>query len=119
MGAYSDALQSFWLDVATVSTQQQTTNATTGLSDLAWVESLTGIPCKLSFSTLAAATGDGVATVSQTVKLFCSPALTIVPGSRVTVTRPSGVVLAYKASGLPAIYSAHQEVTLEPLEVYA
>lgn len=122
MDAYTTALQWMWQDAATVYTQQQTVNETTGLTELAWMESLTGLPCKLSFSTLAAATGDPVAAISQTVKLFCAVDAEIPAGSRVTVVRahPSGgQTYSFKCSGLAGKFAAHQEIQLEPLEDYA
>lgn len=122
LSTYTAALQWMWQDTATVYTQQQTVNETTGLTELAWAASLTDLPCKLSFSTLAAAAGDPVAAVSQTVKLFCAVDAEIPAGSRVTVVRahPSGEqTYSFKCSGLAGKFATHQEIQLEPLEGYA
>ncbi|KMY49230.1 hypothetical protein [Peribacillus loiseleuriae] len=74
---------------------------------------LEGQPCRLSFKTITT-TGESnnVGTVSQSVKLFISPDIAIKPGSKTTVTQ-NGVTTDYSQSGVPAVYSTHQEVSLE------
>lgn len=58
----------------------------------------------LSFGSIAAAVQTGtVATVSQAVKLFLSPDITIKPGSKLKVTQ-TGVTTEYSSSGVPAVY---------------
>lgn len=70
-------------------------------------------PCKLSFETITAAIQTGTAaTISQGVKLFVSPDITIKPGSMLTVTQ-NGVTTEYTSSGVPAVYPTHQEIMLE------
>lgn len=77
------------------------------------VDVLSGRPCRLSFGAIPAAeqTGAG-ASVQQTVKLFIAPDVIIKPGSRITVTQ-NGVTTDYCRTGEPAVYSTHQEITLE------
>lgn len=77
------------------------------------VDVLTDQPCRLSFNTIPAAgqTGTGAA-LQQTVRLFIAPEINIKPGSRITVTQ-NGVTMAYCQSGEPAVYTSHQEITLE------
>lgn len=79
-------------------------------------------PCRLSFSSSTTASGDTVAAVSQSVKLFVSPSLVIPPGSRIDVLRPGEIPRAfhyYKSSGPAAVYPTHQEIPLELAERYA
>lgn len=70
-------------------------------------------PCKLSFETIAATVQtDTAAALSQGTKVFLSPDVSIKAGSKLTVTQ-NGVTTAYKSSGVPAVYSTHQEIMLE------
>lgn len=89
-------------------------NKSTGFEE---VTVLTDQPCKLSFGTInsASSTDSGASAVSQIVKVFISPDITIKPGSKLTITQ-NGVTTVYKNSGQPAVYSTHQEVTLELFE---
>lgn len=81
----------------------------------------TNQPCRLSFSSSTTASGDTVAAVSQSVKLFVSPSLVIPPGSRIDVLRPGEIPRAfhYKSSGPAAVYPTHQEIPLELAERHA
>lgn len=70
-------------------------------------------PCKLSFETITTAIQtEAAATISQAVKLFVSPDVTIKPGSMLTITQ-NGVTMEYTSSGVPAVYPTHQEIMLE------
>ena len=70
-------------------------------------------PCRLSFGSKNAAVGTGTVTnISQSVKLFLSPDIEIKAGSKITVTH-DGRTTDYKQSGFPAVYSTHQEISLE------
>ncbi len=76
-------------------------------------------PCRLSFETIKPAVEtDTVAKLSQGVKLFISPDVEIKAGSKIVVTQ-NGVTGEYSASGVPAIYSTHQEIMLELYNEYA
>lgn len=76
-------------------------------------------PCRLSFETLkAAAQTESAAGISQAIKLFLSPDITVKAGSKVTVTQDN-VTTAYKCSGVPAVYPTHQEIVLELFEGWA
>ena len=74
-----------------------------------------------SFSSSTTASGDIVAAVSQSVKLFISPELVIPPGSCIDVLRPGEIPRSfhYKSSGPAAVYPTHQEIPLELAERYA
>lgn len=69
-------------------------------------------PCALSHSSNAHAKQGSVhAEVKQTVKLFLAPEIEVKPGSKVVVVQ-HGRTYNLEASGLPAIYSTHQEINL-------
>lgn len=71
-----------------------------------------GVPCRLSFETVTAASQtEAGAAVSQTVKLFLAPEIAVKNGSKLTVIQ-NGVTEVYSASGPPAVYDTHQEVML-------
>ena len=76
-------------------------------------------PCKLSFKALDTTTTTGnVAVMTQGVKLFLSPDVSIKPGSKITVTQ-NGVTTEYSSSGVPAKYPTHQEIMLKLFERWA
>ncbi|HBH93774.1 MAG: hypothetical protein PUD90_09510 [Clostridia bacterium] len=76
-------------------------------------------PCRLSFSSVSATSeGDAMATTSQAVKLFIAPEIAVPEGSRIDVTQ-NGITTSYRQSGTPAVYSSHQEITLELYKRYA
>lgn len=74
------------------------------------------VPCRLSYGQIPATEQTtGIATMAQTVKLFCAPDINIPAGSDVEV-KHRGRVLTFRSSGVPAVYDSHQEVTLEHKE---
>ena len=76
-------------------------------------------PCKLSFETVTAAVQtETAAAISQAVKMFVSPDVTIKPGSMLTVAQ-NGVTTEYTSSGVPAVYPTHQEIILELSDKWA
>lgn len=69
-------------------------------------------PCALAHSSNAHAKQGSVhAEVNQTVKLFLAPEIEIKTGSKITVMQ-HGRTYNLEASGLPAVYSTHQEINL-------
>lgn len=82
------------------------------------VKVMSDIKCRLSFKTLAGATDGNASGVSQTIKLFIAPDISIKTGSKIVVTQ-NGKTTAYKNSGQPAVYSNHQEIMLELFEGWA
>ena len=81
-------------------------------------QTVTGQPCRLSFTTSPAA-GDGdTAALTQSVKLFCAPETIIPEGSRITVTQ-NGVTEEYARSGMVAMYDTHAEYVLEAFRGWA
>ena len=73
------------------------------------------LPCRLSFSSLPAASEGMPPGQSQSVKLFLAPEAEIPPGCRIDVTR-MGRTVQYKSSGPPARYPTHQEISLSLYE---
>ena len=76
-------------------------------------------PCKLSFEKLnAVVQTDAAAAISQSTKLFISPEIVVNGGSKIIVEQ-DGRKAEYSASGEPAVYSSHQEITLELFKGWA
>lgn len=77
------------------------------------------IPCRVSYKSIPHSEQTATATaVTQSIKLFLSPDITVKAGSQIIVTQ-NGVTTAYKASGEPAVYVSHQEVELVLKERWA
>lgn len=96
----------------TITERQKITKAdhSTGFTDVTICENT---PCRLSFeSKTASSETDSVNTISQIIKLFISPDITIAPGSRVVVNQDN-LQCAYKSTGIPAVYPTHQEIILK------
>jgi hypothetical protein len=105
--------------VATVIEHQKVRDEGTKLTGYEDVTVLEGQPCRLSFSSIKTAVqSESAASISQTIKLFLSPDVTIKPGSKITVTQ-SGVTNDYTCSGVPAVYRTHQEIMLDLFEGWA
>ena len=76
-------------------------------------------PCRISFeSSSSGAQSSTTDNISQEIKLFVANAIEIKPGSEISVTQ-NGVTKYYISSGVPAVYTAHQEVLLVDREEYA
>ena len=88
------------------------TDGTTKLTRKQEVAVLENQPCKLSFEALSAAgQTETAAKISQGLKLFLAPEAAVAPGSKVIVEQ-NGMTGEYSASGVPALYSSHQEIVL-------
>lgn len=80
-------------------------------------------PCRISFSSEATSNAvtqpnAGVSEMTQFILLFIRPDLTIDAGSVIEVTQ-NGRTTKYKRSGMPAVYTNHQEIKLTLYEDYA
>lgn len=107
------AIESQYEGLLTVTEYQDVTNPVTHITHSEKVVVLENQPCKLSFETITTAIQtETAATISQAVKLFVSPDVTIKPGSMLTVTQ-NGVTTEYTSSGVAAVYPTHQEIMLE------
>lgn len=117
--AVQTALARLWTDRCTIYGQNAVTAPGSHLTDFQPVVLAEDVPCKLSFESLTVATGDGVATVGQSVKLFLAPEIAFPAGCKIVVTRPDGTELTYGQSGLPGVFHNHQEILLEPFRGWA
>lgn len=113
------AIESTYAGTVTVSEYQKVKDPVTHLTGYKEVVVLENQPCKLSFESITTAIQTGTATtISQAVKLFISPDVTIKPGSKLIITQ-TGVTTEYSSSGVPAVYPTHQEIMLELFEGWA
>ena len=113
MVAVRKALESLYKGFCTISNKQEVTDEQTHQTRFTDVIVVENQPCRLSFSTITAATpGTGATTLKEVVKLFIAPEITVLPGSKITVTQ-NGMTTLYKSSGKPATHSNHQEIILE------
>lgn len=112
-------IESLYEDTCTVTERKNVTDPVTKITKTEPVEVLKDRPCKLSFSSVKA-TGENsnVATVSQVVKLFISPDVSIRPGSKIAVTR-NGKTTEYASSGQEAYFHTHKEIVLNLFKEYA
>ena len=87
---------------------QTTREEQTGIDSQREVLTYGNIPCRISYKSIPNTdqieTGAGL---KQVIKLFCTPDISILPGSRI-VSRGE----TYQAAGKPAVYISHQEVEL-------
>ena len=117
------ALERLWTDTATFSQWAKVTDETTKLTEFQETPPLTDQPCKLSFETLTSSDGEPVAPLQQAVKLILSPDVTVPPGCKVTVKRPTGEstyqTFVFQSSGEPGIFHNHQEIMLELFKGWA
>lgn len=107
------AQEATYVGLCTVFECQEITDAKTKLSSEKEVAVIEDQPCRLSFEKLtAAAQTETAAVAAQGIKLFLAPEITVLSNSKIVVTQ-NGVTEEYSASGKPAVYSTHQEITLE------
>ena len=82
------AIESTYTGVMTVSERQSVKDPNTHITSTKEVVVLENQPCKLSFETIAAIVQtDTAAALSQGVKVFLSPDVSIKAGSKLTVTQ--------------------------------
>ncbi len=117
--AARQALEGTYTGLATVIEYKAVKDPVTKITKMKEVTTLENHPCKLSFETLTAtASTDTVAAMTQGVKLFVSPDVTIPAGSKIVVTQ-CGVTTEYASSSLPAVYPTHQEIILKLFDSWA
>lgn len=115
------ALERLWKDRCTIYKQEKVKDPVTKLTDFVEKPLLQDQPCKLSFETLNSTSGDPVATIVQTVKLFLSPDVEIPAGCKIVVTRFNNLErqFTYSQSGEAGVFTNHQEIQLVPFKGYA
>ena len=105
--------------LCTIYEYRDVTDEKTKLSSEEEVAVIEDQPCKLSFEKLNSVVQTETAAVqAQGVKLFLAPEIAISSNSKIVVTQ-NGVTNEYSASSIPAIYSTHQEITLESFRGWA
>ncbi len=105
--------------ICTIYEYRDVTDTKTKLSSEEEVAVIENQPCKLSFEKLNAVVQTETAAVqAQGVKLFLAPEIVVYSNSKIIVTQ-NGVTDEYSASGKPAIYPTHQEITLESFRGWA
>lgn len=107
------AIESLYQDTATITT------AVKGQVDSKTGRVINGVktspeyPCRISYKTFPIADNpNGIAEFSQLITLFIAPEVNIPAGSKVTVNH-LGKTLEFTSSGIPALYTDHQEIELK------
>lgn len=102
-----------WTGKCDVVEYTEVTDDKTHITSMQEVITLEDIPCRISFETAKESQQtEAPAKGEQIIKLFISSDINIPGGSKVVVTQ-NGITGKYKASGIPAVYTAHQEILLE------
>lgn len=111
--AYAAAIKSLWEGKCTVTVLTHGTSESSGRATDVEESIITEEPCRISFTSVTPVTpADRAHQKTQSTKLFIRSDLQIPAGSKITVTQ-KGVAGAYRQSGIPAVYSTHQEIPLE------
>ena len=80
---------------------------------------LTDQPCRMSYKAVnSTSQTDTANAVTQSIVVYLSPDIVVKPGSKLTITQ-NNVTNDYKCSGKPAVYSSHQEITLETFKEWS
>lgn len=112
IAAVRNSIESLYEDRCTIYELAADQDPETKITRQEWEAVTTNQACRLSFQTLTAVQDVSPgAVITQTIKLFLAPDTTVRPGSRIEVVR-GGVTYHYSSSGLPAVYSTHQEILL-------
>lgn len=118
--AHRKALERLWKDRCTVYIQAENTDPSTHLTVFEETPLFEDQPCKLSFETLSATSGDEIPMVTQSAKLILAPEQEVPPGSRIVVKRfQPKQDFEFARSGIPGVFNDHQEILLEPFTGYA
>lgn len=111
--SYKDDIKALWSGRCKVAVRESVCDESTGRTIQTEKTLFENEPCRISFDKVqSTSTTNGAAVVAQTVTLFIDAALKIPPGSKISVDQ-NGVAGEYEMSGVPAVYSAHQEIPLE------
>lgn len=113
-------LSLLWIGKCTIYEYQDITDPDTYQTTQQLVPVIEEEPCRLSFKTSDGIVNQsgGIPNIEQLIVLFIRPDLTIKDGSVIEVTQ-HGVTNKYKGSSIPAVYTNHQEITLELYRDYA
>lgn len=119
MVGVKEALQSLYLGLCDVFEYTAVKDPVTKITKYAEVKVVPAQPCRLSFSASPAVSErDGANIPKQVIKVFMDPNVQVKAGSKIVVTQ-NGRTTAYKNAGEPAVYTNHQEITLDIFEKWA
>ena len=105
-------LQKLWRDTCSIYNFEKVKDPKTKTTEFKEILVQENIPCRISFQNISSTNETpSIAITNQVIKLFLSNKVEIKENSKIVVTR-NGISKTYKASGIPAIYSVHQEVIL-------
>jgi hypothetical protein len=111
-----------WIGRATIYEFETVTDPVTFKSKQQLTPVVKNEPCRVSYANQThgelISTDKGVTNIEQEITLFIRPDLTIKPGTVIEVTQHNRTV-KYKCSTKSALYSNHQEISLELFEDYA
>lgn len=110
------AIESLYADTCRIITEKDIVDPDTGIVKTVRVTS-SEYPCRISYKSLPAASGDGIPIMTQSVTLFLNPEVDVPAGADVDVVR-QGRHLHFKSAGISAVYDNHQEISLEHREVH-
>lgn len=115
------ALERMWRDRCWVYVQEETTDPVACLTDFEEKPLLEDQPCKLSFETLTAGSGDEIPIATQAVKLFLTSDVEIPPGCKIVVKRFNSFEreFTFIKSGIAGAFANHQEILLTEFKGYA
>ena len=106
------AVETLYDGICTVSEYQKVKreNNSTAFEEVTVLENQ---PCRMSFKSVNSTNQtDTGGVVTQSITVYMSPDIWVKPGSKLTITQ-NGVTTEYKSSGQSAMYSSHQEISLE------
>lgn len=105
-------LQKLWRDTCSIYNFEKVKDPKTKTTEFKEILVQENIPCRISFQNISSTSETpSIAITNQDIKLFLSNNVEIKENSKIVVTR-NGISKTYKASGIPAIYSVHQEIIL-------
>lgn len=110
------AIEGLYADTCRIITEKDIVDPDTGIVKTVRVTS-SEYPCRISYKSLPAASGDGIPIMTQSVTLFLNPEVDVPAGADVDVVR-QGRKLHFKSAGVSAVYDNHQEIGLEHRKVH-
>lgn len=109
---YKNAIRQLWRGKCTVSILENVEDESTGRMRQNARQLFADVPCRISFEkTDITAETDHATRLVQRITLFIASEYVVPAGSIITVTQ-AGVTAEYEQSGVPAVYSTHQEIPL-------
>lgn len=115
---YKKALTSLWIGKCDIYVLKHVQNPKNGRSEAREEKLHEQVPCRISYKDIATTDLQDGAKIVQSTKLILDAGVKIPPGCKIVVTQ-NGVTETYTRSGLPAVYTNHQEVELTLFKEYA